>query len=433
MRIRFPLIFLCSFCLVALLQGQAVYNGHVQDVVTQQKISGVQVQLLNSSEETVSNSFGDFLIKNTAQDSILPLAQSFRFFKNSLIWSGEFNLGLEIFSIDGKRILHQPQLGKAGSFIFPNLPFGIYVLRVKTENGSQTFKAFSDGEQTSIADADATWHRSSVVPQNDTLLFSKEGYFERQIPLTGRDTFLRVNLLKKENDELNYFNELIDPIAFELVSSLPSRSNDGGVTSVKIIYNTRDELMYYMNTKRHPLHHPFAEEFLDFNQGNNVFNQTQYRENENRYLYPANLNYYKDLDKYVLHFVSANEMSCENIKILMDKILATSYLGDKLFLLANRPEFNLCDVSIITPEELYEGRNYQALNLAENFGYLTKVRLTDLENTYLGRRDIVLLDGIPNDVSVVAGIITTEFQTPLSHINVLSHNRNTPNMALRDG
>ena len=160
MRIRFPLIFLCSFCLVGLLQGQAVYNGHVQDVVTQQKISGVQVQLLNSSEETVSNSFGDFLIKNTAQDSILPLAQSFRFFKNSLIWSGEFNLGLEIFSIDGKRILHQPQLGKAGSFIFPNLPFGIYVLRVKTENGSQTFKAFSDGEQTSIADADATWHRS---------------------------------------------------------------------------------------------------------------------------------------------------------------------------------------------------------------------------------------------------------------------------------
>ena len=59
--------------------------------------------------------------------------------------------------------------------------------------------------------------------------------------------------------------------------------------------------------------------------------------------------------------------------------------------------------------------------------------MEDLEDTYLGRRDIVLLDGIPNDVSVVAGIITTEFQTPLSHINVLSNSRGTPNMALRDG
>ena len=137
--------------------------------------------------------------------------------------------------------------------------------------------------------------------------------------------------------------------------------------------------------------------------------------------------------KYILHLVSANEMSCEQIKLIYDKIIATSYLEGKLFLLANRPEFNLCDVPIITPEELYDGQNYQALNLAENYGYLNKVELDDLENTYLGRHDIVLLNGIPNDVSVVAGIITTEFQTPLSHINVLSHNRNTPNMALRDG
>jgi hypothetical protein len=33
---------------------------------------------------------------------------------------------------------------------------------------------------------------------------------------------------------------------------------------------------------------------------------------------------------------------------------------------------------------------------------------------------------------VVAGIITGTFQTPLSHINVLSQNRGTPNMSLRD-
>ena len=32
----------------------------------------------------------------------------------------------------------------------------------------------------------------------------------------------------------------------------------------------------------------------------------------------------------------------------------------------------------------------------------------------------------------MAGIITATWQTPLSHINVLSQNRGTPNMALRD-
>ncbi len=56
-----------------------------------------------------------------------------------------------------------------------------------------------------------------------------------------------------------------------------------------------------------------------------------------------------------------------------------------------------------------------------------------MKTQYAGRHDIALLNGIPNDISIVAGIITTDFQTPLSHINVLSHNRGAPNMALRDG
>jgi pyruvate, water dikinase len=43
-----------------------------------------------------------------------------------------------------------------------------------------------------------------------------------------------------------------------------------------------------------------------------------------------------------------------------------------------------------------------------------------------------VLDHVPNDISVALGIITSEFQTPLSHVNVLSKNRGTPNMALRD-
>jgi hypothetical protein len=46
-------------------------------------------------------------------------------------------------------------------------------------------------------------------------------------------------------------------------------------------------------------------------------------------------------------------------------------------------------------------------------------------------QDILVLDEAPNDISVVQGLITEEFQTPLSHVNVLSQNRHTPNMGLR--
>ena len=61
---------------------------------------------------------------------------------------------------------------------------------------------------------------------------------------------------------------------------------------------------------------------------------------------------------------------------------------------------------------------------------LVKAAVTALED--IKARDIVVLDHVPNDISVVIGIITEEFQTPLSHINVLSQNRRTPNMGLKN-
>jgi pyruvate,water dikinase len=46
-------------------------------------------------------------------------------------------------------------------------------------------------------------------------------------------------------------------------------------------------------------------------------------------------------------------------------------------------------------------------------------------------RQLVVLDTVPNDLGVVAGVVTEAFQTPLSHVNVLSQQRGTPNMGLR--
>ncbi|HTV24314.1 MAG TPA: PEP/pyruvate-binding domain-containing protein, partial [Polyangiaceae bacterium] len=83
-------------------------------------------------------------------------------------------------------------------------------------------------------------------------------------------------------------------------------------------------------------------------------------------------------------------------------------------------------------DELFDGIEYQALNVASSIGQLRFIAAEDLEEAYVGFRDIVVLDRVPNDIAVTQGIITAEFQTPLSHINVLSRNRGTPNMALRD-
>ncbi|MCB0840137.1 MAG: T9SS type A sorting domain-containing protein, partial [Bacteroidetes bacterium] len=360
-------------------------------------------------------------------------SRPYSFFQNVIIWAENYTFSLEIFSLDGQKVLNRNLGGSQGSFVLPGLPYGIYILRISSRNETLSFKAYSDGQKTFPVDRDISWHPRNTEEGNDTLLIQKEGYFDRQLIVPRRDTLLEIALLKGDYEDLDYFNELIDPIAFDLISSLPSRSHQGGVRSVKVIYNEDDGLVYYQNTKKYVYHFTFAWKVLGFNQGNNIFNLTQYRESPDRYLYPGNINYYKNLDKYVLHLVAANEMSCEHIKRLYEKIVETSYLKGKLFFFPNKSAFELCDdIPVINSEELYKGINYQGLNLAENYGYLNKVKVEDLADTYLSRRDIIILDAIPNEVSVVAGIITTEFQTPLSHINVLSNSRGTPNMALRN-
>jgi hypothetical protein len=90
------------------------------------------------------------------------------------------------------------------------------------------------------------------------------------------------------------------------------------------------------------------------------------------------------------------------------------------------------DIPVITTDDLFKGIDYQPLNPAVSIGQLRFINAADLETEIVGFRDIVVLDHVPNDISVTQGIITAEFQTPLSHINVLSQNRGTPNMALRN-
>ena len=89
-------------------------------------------------------------------------------------------------------------------------------------------------------------------------------------------------------------------------------------------------------------------------------------------------------------------------------------------------------VRVVTTDDLFDSIDYQPLNLGKVIGKLRFLTAADLATQYVGFRDIVVLDAVPNDISVVMGLVTEEFQTPLSHVNVLAQNRGTPNMGLRE-
>src|SRR5690606_9617508 len=129
--------------------------------------------------------------------------------------------------------------------------------------------------------------------------------------------------------------------------------------------------------------------------------------------------------------------SAAMIRHAYEKVAAATYFGDSIYfhptskavedVAATLPP----SVKVITTDQLFAGVEYQPLNYGVSYGRLVFLTAAQLAGTYVGFRDIVVLDAVPNDISVTSGIITQEFQTPLSHINVLSQNRGTPNMGLK--
>jgi hypothetical protein len=127
----------------------------------------------------------------------------------------------------------------------------------------------------------------------------------------------------------------------------------------------------------------------------------------------------------------------EMITAAFQKIQQNVWVGEKLAFhptssaVENEAEKLGPDVPVISTDTLYEGIDYQPLNNGTTTGILTFHSADEVDAEYTPYREVVVLDSVPNDISIVAGIITSEFQTPLAHINVLSVNRGTPNMALR--
>jgi Pyruvate phosphate dikinase, AMP/ATP-binding domain/Lamin Tail Domain len=89
-------------------------------------------------------------------------------------------------------------------------------------------------------------------------------------------------------------------------------------------------------------------------------------------------------------------------------------------------------VPAIGPDAPYRGITYQPLTHAVGFGTLTFISAADLTKTVVLPQTILVTDDVPNDIPLMGGIITESFQTPLSHVNVLSRGRGTPNMVLRN-
>ena len=228
---------------------------------------------------------------------------------------------------------------------------------------------------------------------------------------------------------------------FELVAADPLDASIPGARSAKTVIDRFDDLtLYFQDSAKYLIHWNFAYEHLSGN-GKPVipplsqFNQTEYYSPSRRFLLGA-VTFYEEPEVWVYEIApydtSTADMIAEAYTIIADNV----YFGHELYFhptseaVAREAEKLPDSVKVIPTAKLFEGITYQPLNLGTSLGRLRFVAASELDGLILDFREIVVLDAVPNDIGVVSGIITATFQTPLSHINVLSQNRGTPNMAL---
>jgi len=214
-------------------------------------------------------------------------------------------------------------------------------------------------------------------------------------------------------------------------------------TTVNWLIDREDgDRVYFIDSVRWDLHYFFAAAYLNQEGKTAVgthaeFNLLNYRSPNRRFLL-GKLMHYRDQGLVTLEFSAGDTADVDMIVAGFERIRDSIYDGDELLYrpVSAAQESMLPEIQaripVIRTEEVFQGQTYQPLNEKVGYGTLRFVRTSELAGTPLLPTDIVVLDRVPNDIAMVSGIVTAEFQTPLAHINILSKNRGTPNMALRD-
>jgi hypothetical protein len=229
---------------------------------------------------------------------------------------------------------------------------------------------------------------------------------------------------------------------FDALSSQPLDQSIPGARSTKVVLDQHDgDKLYFQNSEKYPIHHEFVSKHLS---GNGlpfvdtlpVFNDTQYSHPERRFVLGA-VTYYEGPRAWTLELSPYDTASADMISRLYQAVKSNAYFGPGLRFHPTSEPISVeiakapSPIAQISTDEIYLGTDYQPLNLGSVVGRLKFVTSLQLQTEYVDFQDIVVLDEIPNDITVVSGMITEDFQTPLSHVNVLAHNRKTPNMGLR--
>ena len=226
-----------------------------------------------------------------------------------------------------------------------------------------------------------------------------------------------------------------DALAFK-----PGTATLAGTEVVKVIFDRADGAFYFLQSERWPIHYFFARRFLSTAArpigDESVFNKREYHSADRRFVLGTLTRYPGDVWAFELY--AGDELDVDATTTTFRALAKTVFFGDKL---RYRPVPLAHDgdprtralLPVVETRELFANVTYQALEVGEAYGFLRIFKAKEaIDPNKLRPFDVVVIGTLPEDLPVVSAVVSEELQAPLGHINVLCHNRKTPNMSVRD-
>ncbi|KAF2340721.1 PEP/pyruvate-binding domain-containing protein [Flavobacterium tistrianum] len=227
--------------------------------------------------------------------------------------------------------------------------------------------------------------------------------------------------------------------AYKAFRGKPLSDKFSNIESVKVIYDLRKQKMYYFNSSVIPLHYDFVVNYLGYSQDLEVFNNENYSDTEkNRDFLLGNLNHIKGTDKWIFELAASDHMPLPLIERFFNMVKSSTFIGEKLKFYLNNPDMmnwyqeQKFKIPCVKSDYIFGEIKYQEVVRGSNVGILKKYKIKELETARPSSDEIIILDGTPDILPNVRGIIVNELQTPLSHLVLLGKNRKIPIMAYTD-
>jgi rifampicin phosphotransferase len=191
--------------------------------------------------------------------------------------------------------------------------------------------------------------------------------------------------------------------------------------------------IYYVNARRYAFHKDFVNgTYLSLERGREFF--------ENNYLKPnrrfilGTIAYQTPLKRWTFEFWEGDLIPADLIKVTADVIKASFFTP-----IAYKPNSirqdeesrKVAALERVSQSDIAREQEYQALNVAKGLGRIHVIAKLD-DHVEIGFNEIVVLDEVPIQLPPVAGVITSNPSTPLSHINLLAKGWGIPNAYIKN-